>query len=171
MKKTDSALNTILTRTNELEPIEGFRLGTIVKMELEQNRIWVDYDGNPSEKPHLARLGTPWITSEELNLFYHKIDSVKLEFLNGNPTKPIIRDLFYSTNEINRSKSNWLADKVIELEADEIILRSSKRLVLQCGSTKTVYDAERGEITQEADQIKSSANKNNRVKGGTVLLN
>ncbi|MCG8337344.1 MAG: hypothetical protein MJE63_22815, partial [Proteobacteria bacterium] len=50
----------------EVCKIKGYRLGTITKMDISTNRIWVDYEDNPFNNAVLARLGTPWICSEEL---------------------------------------------------------------------------------------------------------
>ena len=165
------ALKCVVSQTKELEKIESFRLGTIIKMDLEKNCIWIDFEENPSTKPLLAKLGTPWVSDDELNLFKNRIDTVKLEFLDGNPLKPIIRDLYFSVNEMNKSKSNPLKNKIIEVEADEIILRGRKQIIIQSGDARTVYKAEGAEIIHEAEEIDSSASTSNRIKGGTILLN
>jgi hypothetical protein len=171
MKKPISTLNQIVTRTKALERIESFRLGSIVKTVVEKNQIWIDFDENPFRKPILAKLGSPWISSDELKLFLDKVDSVKLEFLDGNPSQPIIRDLFFSVNDLNRAKVNPNENKVIEVEADEIIFKGRKQITLQSGNAKTILKAEGSEIIQEADRIDSSVETNIRIKGGTVLLN
>lgn len=167
----ETSLNTIVTQTKERKQLEGYRLGVIQKMELKKNRIWVDYPDNPYDHPVPAQLGTPWIGSEELIMFEHKIDSVKIEFLDGNPTKPIIRDLFFSVNEMNRANSKLLEDKRVTVEADEIMLKGKKQITIQCGDTKTIFKADGAKIIQEADQISSSASINNKIKGGSIRLN
>lgn len=65
----ETNLNTIVNRALELNTIEGFRLGIILKMNLKKNQIWVDYADSPYDYPVLAKLGTPWIGSEELVMF------------------------------------------------------------------------------------------------------
>ncbi|MCG8333995.1 MAG: hypothetical protein MJE63_05730 [Proteobacteria bacterium] len=167
----ETNLLTIVNQTKELKEISGYRLGTIVKMDLNKSLIWVDYADNPYTHPVLAKLGTPWIGSDELTMFKNKIDSVKIEFLEGNPAKPIIRDLFFSVNEMNRSDSKALEDKQVKVEADEIVLKGNKRIIIQCGETKTIFKADGSKIIQEADQITSSAQVTNKIKGGSISLN
>ena len=117
----------IIDHSKELNKIHGYRLGTITTIELTKNRIWVDFPDNPFNKAILAQLGTPWISSDELTVFRDKVDCVKLEFLDNNPAKPVIRDLFYSVNQLNRSGSKPFEDKVVEVEADRIILKGKKK--------------------------------------------
>ena len=171
MKNKLSTLTSIVTQTKELDRIDHSRFGTIVKLDSENNLIWVDYDGNPLEKPVLAALGTPWINREDLTRFINRVDKVKLDFLDGNPSKPIIRDLLYSLNQINSSDSDSFTQDLLEIKADEIILKANKQITIQCGNTKTVYNANRSEITHEADEVESKGHRNNKVKGGTIFLN
>ncbi|MCG8335443.1 MAG: hypothetical protein MJE63_13045 [Proteobacteria bacterium] len=161
----------IIDHSKELNKIHGYRLGTITTIELTKNRIWVDFPDNPFNKAILAQLGTPWISSDELTVFRDKVDCVKLEFLDNNPAKPVIRDLFYSVNQLNRSGSKPFEDKVVEVEADRIILKGKKEVIIQCGETRTIYQAEGSEIVHEAEQIQSSAKTVNRVEGGSILFN
>jgi len=171
MSKPTLELKHIVEQTKELEKIETFRLGVITKVDTVGGQIWVEYDGNPYREPLVAKLGTPWLTIDKLIQFIDRVDSVKLDFLEGDPAKPVIRDLFYSLDEINRSGSDPLTDKKIEIVADEIILRGKTKIIIECGDARTIYLAEGNEIIEEADQIDSSANKNNRMKGGKILLN
>lgn len=164
-------LKQIICQTRALEKIEGSRLGKLVKVDLEKNQIWIDYEGNPFSKPLLAKLGTPWVSNDELKLFNDRIDAVKLEFSDGNPTQPIIRDLFFSVSAMNRSKSQPLQKKVLVIEAEEIIIKGHKQVTIQSGNAKTVYQSEGAVITQEAEQIDSAADTNLALKGGSILLN
>lgn len=164
-------LENILSQTQELERIEPFRLGTLVRIEPEHNRIWVDYTDNPFNRPVLAKLGTPWVTGEDLIQFQDKVDSIKLEFEGGHPSKPIIRDLLFSVTEMKRSKTDFLKDRVLAIEADEIVLTGKKRVSIICGDTKTIFDARSSEITQHAKQISSTATTSNRIRGSSILLN
>ena len=171
MEKSKTTLNTILSQVKELERIDHFRLGTIVKLDAENNRIWVDYDGNPLEKPVLAALGTPWVNREELTRFINKIDSVKLDFMEGNPARPVIRDLFFSIKELNSSNSDLLEEDTLTVKASEIVFEATRQITIRCGNTQTIFKAEKSEIIQEADDIKSNGRKNNKIKGGSILLN
>lgn len=72
---------------------------------------------------------------------------------------------------MNRSDSKALEDKRVKVEADEITLKGKKQIIIQCGETKTIFRADGSRIIQEADQITSSANVNNKIKGGSVCLN
>jgi hypothetical protein len=164
-------LKSIVSQTKELERIDSYRLGTIVKVDLEKNGIWIDYKDNPLKKPVLAKLGTPWVGSEELTFFINRADEVKLEFLNGDPTHPIIKDLFFSVNQMNSSQTKPANTKVMKIEADEIVLNGHQRIVIQSGNARTIYRAEGSQIIQEAEQIESTAVSENRLKGGAVLLN
>ncbi len=164
-------LEKIIYRASELDKIEDTRFGTLVKMDTEANKIWVDFEDNPYKKPIVAALGTPWITAEDLHQFADCVESVILSFNEGNLGKPIIRDLFYSLNELNRRKIGLSEGSKIEIEADEIVLKGRTRVTIECGDARTVYRAEGNEIIEEADQIDSSANKTNRIRGGKILLN
>lgn len=167
----ETSLTKIVDQSIELSGIQGYRLGTIVTIDITKNSIWVDFPDNPFNKPILAQLGTPWISSDELTMFRDKLDCVKLEFLDSNPAKPIIRDLFYSVNQLSRSGSKPFEDNVVEVEADRIILKGKKEVIIQCGETRTIYQAEGSEIVHEAEQIQSSAKTVNRVEGGSILFN
>lgn len=167
MKQT---LKQVLTQTKVLESIEGSRFGTITKIDNDQ-KIWIDYAGNPYFKPVLAKLGTPWIEMDELKLFQNRIEAVKIDFMDGNPAKPIIRDLLFSAVDVNRSNSKCLKNDVLEIEAGEIILKGQKKVTIKCGNVQTVYEAESSEITQKADTVNTEARINNKIKGGTIHLN
>ncbi len=138
---------------------------------MEKNIVWVDYDGNPFAKPLIAKLGTPAISRDELIDFIDRIESVKINFNDGDPAQPIIRDLFFSVSELKEDTSDQLKNRVVEIEADEIILKATKQVIIQSGEARTTYKADGAEIIEEADQIDSSAKLNNRIKGGSILLN
>ena len=164
-------LKKIICQTTELEKIEGSRSGKVVKVDLEKSQIWIDYEGNPFSKPLIAKLGSPWINWQEFNLFKDRIKEVKLDFLDGNPSQPVIRDVFFSISGMTRPESKPLRTKVLKLEADEIIIKGHRQVTIQSGNAKTVYRSEGAEITEEAEQIDSAADTNLTLKGGSILLN
>ncbi len=168
MKNNPDTRGTLNTIVKETQKIETNRKGWITKVDEKNNAVWVDYENNPSASPQLAQLSNPWITLENLKMATKENSVVQIDFENGDASKPVIRDLFYSITDVDRKP---IENRVIRIEAEEIILSGRKRVVIQSGNAKTTYIANGGELIEEADQIDSSADLNYRIKGGTVLIN
>jgi len=166
--KGEFSANTV---TKELDRIDTTRLGWIKKLDAETNTIWVDYERNQAQVPLPAKLANPWISWKDLMEAISKEATARIDFEDGNPLKPIIRDIFYSISAIKETHQQSTKKRVIHIEAEEIILKGNKRVVIQSGKAKTTYIAEGGELIEEAEQIDSSASKNQRIKGGKVFLN
>ncbi len=64
-----------------------------------------------------------------------------------------------------------MKDQIVRIKAKEIILEGEKRVVIKSGDSKTIYQAEGGELIEEANQIESSARITNRIKGGSIAIN
>ncbi|MCG8336295.1 MAG: hypothetical protein MJE63_17445, partial [Proteobacteria bacterium] len=111
------------------------------------------------------------ITLEDLEEAIERSATVQICFENDNPLKPIVKDIFYSVRSRNNSKKNSTLNKVLRVEAEEIILVGNKRVVIQSGNVKTTYEADGGGLITEAGQIESSASKNQRIKGKSLFLN
>lgn len=171
MMKKSVELCRIVSATKEPKPIETFRMGRIVKLDKERDLIWVDYDGNPFQKPLQAKLGTADYGFGQLEAILSKTHSVQIEFIQGDPALPIIREIFFSASMIDLTRNRYSEERVLTLEAEEIVLKGTKRVVIQSGEASTTYRAEGAEIIQDADLVYSSANLSNQIKGGRVVIN
>lgn len=159
------------TRQITRESVISDRLGKLVRLDVENNRIWVDYDDNPFDKPVLALLGNANLTFENFKEQENVISWLQLRFINGDLTQPVIRDVLYSASCLNRKKDTSPEHQKLHVKADEIILEGKTRITLKCGQTQTTYTADRNEIVEVADQIDSTARINNKLRGGKVSLN
>lgn len=171
MKKKTVELYKIIDITAEPENIKGFRMGRIVKLDKESDRIWVDYDGNPFQKPLQAELATALYGFEQLEAILCKTHTVQIGFIQGDPALPVIREIYFSASQIDLAKNRLKEDKVLTLEADEIVLKGKTRVVIQSGEASTTYRAEGAEIVQDADLVYSAGNLSHQIKGGKVSIN
>lgn len=158
-----------ITTLREPGKIEACRIGRIARIDLQNDAIWVDYEGNPAHRPIVAKLANSWIKLDDIQQAIDRKAKVQVDFEQGNPARPVIRDIFFSISDLKNE--NETRDQSISIEAEEIIFSAKKRLVIQCGDTKTEYNAGTGEFKLQAKKITSSADKSHRIKGGAVLVN
>ncbi len=157
--------------TLEINRIEGHRFGHIVNLDKDNQTIWVNYPGNPLKKDLAAVLGSHVITYNELIKTIETIGVVKLDFIDNHPGKPIIRDIYYSFLENQKQNKEERHGESLHVEADKIVLEAEKELTLKCGNTIINLKSEGDQLVIEAKNIKSSASKDNRIRGGNVFLN
>jgi hypothetical protein len=159
------------TRFKALETFETCRIGWIKKLDREHKTVWVDYEHNPAQRPIVAKLVNAWISFAELESALQRQAKVQIGFENGHPLKPVIRDIFYSLEERLQPEEIPTTERVVRIEAEEIILSAQKQIVIESGATQTVYDAKTGTFTVKAKTIETTADKSHRIKGGAVLIN
>ncbi len=164
----ETALGRII---KELKPIDSTRLGRIVKIEEGTGLIWVDYENNPTQAPLPAKLANPWIEFDDLQEAIKRKATAQIDFEQGNPLKPIVREIFYPVSSLKKQPKQPATNQVIRIEGDEIILSARKKIVVESGNVRTTYLAEGGELITEADQIDTCANKNQKLKGRNLFFN
>lgn len=161
----------ILLETTEWEPLEGIRYGEIISVDEEQDRILVNHADNPLHRPLPAVLATSLIDASSLRESMSRISLVQLDFIEGDPTKPVIRDIFFSLVDQVKNSREVITEKTVLIEADRIILDGRTEVVIKSGEVTTVYQGKESRLTVEADHIRSTAKKKNLVQGGSILLN
>lgn len=159
------------TRVQELEQITTCRIGWIKKIDLETKSVWVDYEQNPSQRPLIAKLANRWITEEELEGAIERNAKVQIDFEQGHPLKPVIRDIFYSLCDLAAPIEKSSLKQSLAIEAEEIVLTGRQRVVIRSGETKIIFDGQTGEITMEGRKIDATASKTHRIKGASILVN
>ncbi len=152
----------------ELEPILSARLGWITKIELDSNQIWVDYEENPLGHPQLALLEINF-SLEELKNALSNIKALRVVFFNGDPERPIIRDIFYSITD--RQEPVEDPYKTVHVKSETLILEGTKKLIIKSGGVECTFDAVLGELSFDAENIRSNAKNNYKIKGGSTTLN
>ena len=146
--------------TVQLEPITSARFGWITEIVVESNQVRVDFENNPLKKPLPALLGIP-LSLEELEQTRERIKAAKIEFFNGDPNKPILKEIYYTGS----------ADESIHLKAKTLILEGTQKVVIKSGDVQKIFDGKYGELKEKADNITSSAKECNKIRGGSVTLN
>lgn len=159
------------TESVQKQKIESSRLGWITTLDLKNNMIFVDYEENPLHKPVEAVLADPRLSLEDLGESEHMIQHLHLKFLDGNPAKPMIKDVLLSTVSLSIQRKNSRIQKEIHIKADRIVLEADTEVAIKCGKTQTTYFAEGNRILQEADSIDSSATLFQKIRGGKVDVN
>lgn len=153
--------------------LEGPRIGRLVKIDSD---IWIDYQGNPFKRPLLARLEKRF-GLDQLKAALELERDLKLEFIGGDPSMPVISQIYYSlldevtfkTKEENKTQEIIKAKKIV-LDAEEIELKGSKRVIIRSGKSKIILDS-LGRLVQKAGDIVNRARKNNKIKGGNIHIN
>ena len=162
---------TELLTTNNAEKITGFRYGKILGIDEENDIIWVDYAENPLKERLPAKPGCPFLTLDNLKEASLRPNIAQLEFIEGDPGRPLVRDIYFSLADQAREKREEIIKKTVHLKADRIILEGKSEVIIKSGKVKSVYNAEDGKLVEEADDIRSSARINNRVQGGSIVIN
>ncbi len=179
MTENQYKINNRTVETVELERIEGHHYAEIVRIDRENGFIWIDYPGNPLNRELPAEITDNNISVQSILNKPLLPKLVKIEFYNGNPTFPLIREIYYAAaEEKTESESSTEIvktveeeEKTIRIKATRIILEADEEVIIKSGNAKTIYRAEDGKIVEEADDIESEAKLNYRLKGGSVLIN
>lgn len=99
------------------------------------------------------------------------IKHLQLTFTDGNPAKPVIRDVLYSALSLRKLKQSGSQTRKVHIKAEELILEGSTKVTIRCGEAQTTYLAKDNQIIEEAEKIDSSATLTHKLKGGTIALN
>lgn len=159
------------TRTANEKKITTIKLGTLIELSLKQDLIYVDYEENPLRTPLIAELANPNLTLEDLEHSQNTIKYLQLEFLNGDPAKPLIKDVLYSAASLKQPQKHPLENQSIHIKADEIIFEGNTKIVFKSGKVETSLIAEGNRIVEKADTIDRSATYTHKLKGGSISLN
>ncbi len=174
MNQTNDKPSIVTTIIRKFQNIDTSRLGWIKRVDEKNKTVWVDYEKNPTGALLPAKISNPWITFKILKEALTQNNVTHIDFENGDPQKPMIRDIFFTLadrKEEMEMEKIPKSPKCLHLEADEIILTGRQRIIIQSGNAKTVYNAKGGELIDEAEQIDSNADFNHRIKGGNVIIN
>ncbi len=153
------------------EKIEGFRYGKILEIDESSDTIWVDYADNPLKEQLPAKLASPFFSLDNLKEASLRPSLVQLEFMEGDPARPLVRDIHFSLSDQVREKRTEIIEKTVHVKADRIVLEGETEVVIKSGKVQSVYSAKDGKLVEEADDIRSTARLNNKIRGGSVLIN
>ncbi len=154
---------------NDLLTKETIRFGEITRVDREKGIIWVTCTGD-SQNEIPARMGSPYLTLEDILMSFHRIGLAVIDFETVDK-QPVIRDIYFSLNESKKTQKTELPGKKIHIAADEIILEGKQKVTIKSGDTQTEFHAENGKITQKANKIRSVAKQENKIQGGAVRIN
>ncbi len=161
----------VQTKTVEIDRIEGYRYGTIIKLEKNTQTVWVNYSGNPFKKDLKATIANNKLTYDDLKKAMETTAVIKLIFDDRHPEKPMITDLFYSFLENETVPPTESQTETLHINADQLVLEAKKEIIIKCGDAFIKLKSDGNQLVIEADNIRSSASETNRIRGGNVLLN
>ncbi|MCP4296544.1 MAG: hypothetical protein GY786_13150, partial [Proteobacteria bacterium] len=143
MREKKTVLQTILNEEKN-EPkaqINDICCGRIVKIDFENDIIWVDHNNNSSGRPIAAELASPFVTLKHLKRTSFIANKVQLDFKNGDPLQPVIRDIFFSINDLELNKDRKIVEETLHIKADRIILEGASEVIIRSGDVKTTYSS------------------------------
>lgn len=155
----------------EIERINSSRLGWIVSVDSD-GKVLVNFEENPFQSAIQAKLSRPFMRDDLTHASQQALE-VKLEFENGDPRFPIIRDIFYSilnkTNKKQEQPDN--KNREIHLKGKRIVIEGETEIVIKSGKASTTWLAKEGKLVERAERVRSTAKINQRIEGGTVSIN
>lgn len=140
-------------------------VGKLSHIDKETKAVYVDFKGNLSGSPILAKLGRPFTLIDLEKAISHVLD-IKLEFEDHDIEKPVITDVFYSILE---NKKQELQD--IHIKGKRIIIDGETEVVIKSGDVSTTYSAQNGRLVAKATDINSEALNKNEIRGASIKLN
>ncbi|MCG8333069.1 MAG: hypothetical protein MJE63_01025 [Proteobacteria bacterium] len=171
MKSNGKALEKVVHQFEKGHTINGYRYGKVIKIDEELELAWINYPENPLFENQPAGIGAPGVTLEALKKAMSANHLVKLSFENSDPSRPVVVDLFCSVSEKKEQEKDLPKEKIVDVKADHIVLDAAKSLIIKCGEVEARFDAAKGQFVIEADSIRSTAEKRQRIQGGSVLIN
>ncbi|MCG9684604.1 hypothetical protein L1D31_18890 [Vibrio sp. Isolate23] len=136
------------------------RIGWIVEVHPEKNRVKVDFENNPFFQPVWASLGRAFTQSEIYMAIDNKLDC-RISFLSEDLTIPTLVDIYISL----------LEEQELVIKARKITLHAEEQLLIGSGETQTKFSGTDGRITTTAKHVSSSAEKMHKIQGSKVKLN
>lgn len=91
-----------------MSKIQESRLGTIISVVKDSDLVLVDYESNPLQKAVKARLIRPFREKDICQAIDKKL-FVRLKFQDGDPSTPVVTDIFYSLQDLHDLKCNCLS--------------------------------------------------------------
>ncbi|MFY2509271.1 hypothetical protein ACN3E9_13515 [Vibrio pectenicida] len=156
-------MSVIAISATVLGPNEAYlyaRIGQIKQVHPSHDKVSVDFEGNPAGEPVWASIGRAF-TRAQINLAIDNQLACKIEFMNTDPSLPILTDVYFS----------FLEQKSLIIKAEKIILEGTKEVTLKSKNTSTHYDGRSGRVTTKADYITSQAERSNKIQGKKIDLN
>ncbi|EHZ2654113.1 hypothetical protein ACSTD6_00570 [Vibrio vulnificus] len=136
------------------------RIGWIVEVHPEKNRVKVDFENNPFSQPVWASLGRAFTRSEIYMAIDNKLDC-RISFLADDLTIPTLVDIYISL----------LEEQELIVKAKKITLHAEEEVLIGSGKTHTKFSGTDGRITTTAKYVSSSAEKIQKIQGSKVKLN
>ncbi|EGQ8090486.1 hypothetical protein EWS92_01065 [Vibrio vulnificus] len=136
------------------------RIGWIVEVHPEKNRVKVDFENNPFSQPVWASLGRAFTRSEIYMAIDNKLDC-RISFLADDLTIPTLVDIYISL----------LEEQELIVKAKKITLHAEEEVLIGSGKTLTKFSGTDGRITTTAKYVSSSAEKIQKIQGSKVKLN
>jgi hypothetical protein len=124
-------------------------------MSLESGDALVDFPGNSTGQPVMARTTVPLdpmcVGSEVLLLFE-----------NGDPARPIV------VGKMQKTAAN--SNVIAELDGERVVLSAEREIALKCGEASITLTAA-GKILIRGTYVLTRSSGANRIKGATVEIN
>jgi hypothetical protein len=136
------------------------RIGWIVEVHPEKNRVKVDFENNPLSQPVWASLGRAFTQSEIYMAIDNKLDC-RISFLSEDLSIPILVDIYISL----------LEEQELVVKARKITLHAEEEVLIRSGAAQTKYSGADGRITTKAKHVSSIAEKMHKIQGSKVKLN
>jgi len=136
------------------------RIGWIVEVHPEKNRVKVDFENNPFSQPIWASLGRAFTRSEIFMAIDNKLDC-RISFLSEDLTIPTLVDIYISL----------LEEQELVVKAKKITLHAEEEVLIGSGEAQTKFSGTDGRITTTAKHVNSSAEKIQKIQGSKVKLN
>lgn len=136
------------------------RLGQIKQIHPDNGQINVDFEGNPAGEPVWASIGRAF-SRAQINLAIDNELACKIEFMNTDPSLPILTDIYFSL----------LEHKSLIIKAEKLVLEGTQSVTVKSNNTSTHYDGRSGRITTKAEYITSQAEKTQKIKARKIDLN
>ncbi|EJB8505776.1 hypothetical protein WOC09_22810 [Vibrio parahaemolyticus] len=136
------------------------RIGWIVEVHPEKNRVKVGFENNPFSQPVWASLGRAFTQSEIFMAIDNKLDC-RISFLSEDLTIPTLVDIYISL----------LEEQELVVKAKKITLHAEEEVLIGSGETQTKFSGTDGRITTTAKHVSSSAEKIQKIQGSKVKLN
>lgn len=136
------------------------RIGWIVEVYPEKNRVKVDFENNPFSQPIWASLGRAFTRSEIFMAIDNKLDC-RISFLSEDLTIPTLVDIYISL----------LEEQELVVKAKKITLHAEEEVLIGSSEAQTKFSGTDGRITTTAKHVSSSAEKIQKIQGSKVKLN
>lgn len=150
--------------------VSGNCVGSIVGIDPKNNAVFVDYDGNPLQKPVAAKLGRPFMLKDIQRAIDHPLD-VRLDFENHDPGRPVVTNIYYSILDSNDGAEKDLSSKDLHIRGKRVVIEADTEIVIRSGDASTTYTAKNGRLVSEGVEIVSEALHANKIKGASIALN